>query len=449
MKRVLIVDDDRRTRRVLQILVEGLGFESQAFESADEALAALEQESAALVLTDLRMPGTDGIEFMRRLRGLDERVPVIVLTAFGTVEAAVEAMKLGAVDFVAKPFDVDRLELMIQRCLDTSRHQAENRYLREQVESAPQFEDIVGSSLPMQSVFDLVRKVAPTRSAVLITGETGTGKELVARAIHSLSPRKAQLFVPLNCAAIPPELLESELFGHVRGAFSGAQNEREGRFSAADGGTLFLDEIGDMDPRLQAKLLRALQENVIEPVGSNRRVRVDVRIVSSTNRDLETDIRAGRFREDLFYRLDVFRIHLPPLRERRDDVPALAAAFLREFGQELAKGALAPSPAAANALRSYSWPGNVRELRNLMERAAVLANGAEVGDDLIRSLLPSPAASADENAEGYDLARAVAGVERKTILRALAATGDNKAEAAALLGIGERTLWTKLKKHGI
>ena len=449
MKRVLIVDDDRRTRRVLQILVEGLGFESHAFESADEALAALEQESAALVLTDLRMPGTDGIEFMRRLRRLDERVPVIVLTAFGTVEAAVEAMKLGAVDFVAKPFDVDRLELMIQRCLDTSRHQAENRYLREQVESAPQFEDIVGSSLPMQSVFDLVRKVAPTRSAVLITGETGTGKELVARAIHSLSPRKAQLFVPLNCAAIPPELLESELFGHVRGAFSGAQNEREGRFSAADGGTLFLDEIGDMDPRLQAKLLRALQENVIEPVGSNRRVRVDVRIVSSTNRDLETDIRAGRFREDLFYRLDVFRIHLPPLRERRDDVPALAAAFLREFGQELAKGALAPSPAAANALRSYSWPGNVRELRNLMERAAVLANGSEVGDDLIRSLLPSPAASADANAEGFDLARAVAGVERKTILRALAATGDNKAEAAALLGIGERTLWTKLKKHGI
>ena len=447
MKRVLIVDDDRRTRRVLQILVQRLGLDSSAFESADAALASLGEESAALILTDLKMPGIDGIEFMRRLRELDERVPVIVLTAYGSVEAAVEAMKLGAVDFVSKPFDVDALELLIRRSLEASRHRAENRYLREALDHAPAFEDIVGDSPPMREIFDLIQKVAPTRSAVLITGETGTGKELVARAIHRLSPRGGQLFVPLNCAAIPSELLESELFGHVRGAFSGANTEREGRIGAADGGTLFLDEIGDMDPRLQAKLLRALQEGVIEPVGSNRRIAVDVRIVSSTNRDLEAAIREASFREDLFYRLNVFRIELPPLRERREDVPFLAASFLADFGRELGKGALGLSPAAAEALSAYAWPGNVRELRNLMERAAVLASGDQVDAALVGTLLP---ASADARVfESHDLAAAVAETERRAILRALAASGDNKAEAASLLGIGERTLWTKLKKHGL
>ena len=447
MKRVLIVDDDRRTRRVLQILVQRLGLDSSAFESADAALASLGEESAALILTDLKMPGIDGIEFMRRLRELDERVPVIVLTAYGSVEAAVEAMKLGAVDFVSKPFDVDALELLIRRSLEASRHRAENRYLREALDHAPAFEDIVGDSPPMREIFDLIQKVAPTRSAVLITGETGTGKELVARAIHRLSPRGGQLFVPLNCAAIPSELLESELFGHVRGAFSGANTEREGRIGAADGGTLFLDEIGDMDPRLQAKLLRALQEGVIEPVGSNRRIAVDVRIVSSTNRDLEAAIREASFREDLFYRLNVFRIELPPLRERREDVPFLAASFLADFGRELGKGALGLSPAAAEALSAYAWPGNVRELRNLMERAAVLASGDQVDAALVGTLLP---ASADARVfESHDLAAAVAETERRAILRALAASGDNKAEAASWLGIGERTLWTKLKKHGL
>jgi two-component system response regulator AtoC len=446
MKRVLIVDDDRRTRRVLQILVERLGLDSRAFESAEGALAALREESAALVLTDLKMPGTDGIEFMRRLRSLDEGVPVIVLTAYGTVEAAVEAMKLGAVDFLAKPFDVDAVEVLIRRSLEASRHRSENRYLREQVDRSPHFEDIVGDAPPMREVFELIRKVAPTRSAVLVTGETGTGKELVARAIHRLSPRSGQLFVPLNCAAIPSELLESELFGHVRGAFSGADSEREGRFGAADGGTLFLDEVGDMDQRLQAKLLRALQDGVIEPVGSNRRVPVDVRIVSSTNRDLEAAIQEGGFREDLFYRLNVFRIHLPPLRERAGDVPALAASFLRECGRDLGKRSLVLSPSAAQLLQGYAWPGNVRELRNLMERAAVLVPGQEVDEALVEGLLPAARA---ERPDGLDLAAAVAEVERRTILRALSASGDNKAAAAALLGIGERTLWTKLKKHGL
>ena len=446
MKKVLIVDDDRRTRRILQILVERLGLESNAFDNAEDALAALGAEAPALILTDLKMPGIDGIEFMRRLRQLDAQVPVIVLTAYGTVESAVEAMKLGAVDFVAKPFDVDALELLIQRSLRDSRYRIENRYLREQADAHPRFDEIVGDSLPMREVFDLIEKVAPTRSAVLITGETGTGKELLARAIHRASPRKEQLFVPLNCAAIPGELLESELFGHVRGAFSGALADREGRFGAADGGTLFLDEIGDMDQRLQAKLLRALQEEVIEPVGSNRRVRVDVRIVSSTNRDLEAAIEEGAFRADLFYRLNVFRLHLPPLRERQADIPKLAASFLSEFGRELGKGPLELEAGAPELLQGYGWPGNVRELRNLMERAAVLASGPLVGQGLIENLFPQNTAA---DATSLDLAKAVGEVERKTILRALAAAGENKVEAASLLGIGERTLWTKLKKHGL
>ena len=447
MKRVVVVDDDRRTRRILQILLERLDLASSAFESAALALAFLREESVSLVLTDLRMPGMNGIEFMRALREHDADVPVIVMTAYGSVESAVEAMKLGAVDFIAKPFDVDALEVLVRRSLEHSRQRTENRYLRETAGRAHAFGDLVGESAPMQAVFELIRQVAPTRSAVLITGETGTGKELVARAVHDQSPRKGELFVPVNCSAIPGDLLESELFGHVKGAFSGAHSSRVGRFEAADGGTLFLDEIGDMDVRLQAKLLRVLQEGIVEPVGSNRRVPVDLRIVSSTNRDLEAAMEEGSFREDLFYRLNVFRFELPALRERSEDVPGLARHFLAEFGRELGKGPLRISDTAAALLRGHRWRGNVRELRNLMERIAVLTPDASIEDALVRSVLPEAVALAGD--ASFDLTAATAETERRTILHALAATGDNKAEAATLLGIGERTLWTKLKKYGI
>ncbi len=446
MKPVIVVDDDKRTRRILQILLERLELPSEAFESATDALERLREESAALVLTDLKMPRMNGIEFLRELRQLDAEVPVIVLTAYGTVEAAVEAMKLGAVDFLSKPFDVDSLEVLIGRSLDYARHRTENRYLREQVAGAPSFEDMLGDSPAMQAVFALIRRVAPTRSSVLITGETGTGKELVAHAIHKLSPREGNLFVPLNCSAIPGELLESELFGHVKGAFSGAESDREGKFQAADGGTLFLDEIGDMDVRLQAKLLRVVQEGVIEPVGTNRRISVDVRIVSSTNRDLDAAMSEGNFREDLFYRLNVFSLDLPALRERRRDIPALARFFLDHFGREVGRGALDLRPAAAGLLEARDWPGNVRELRNLMERAAVLCDDMEVGEGLVRDLLPGTREDAEEPLE---LAAVVGAAEKRAILRALAGARGNKIEAATLLGIGERTLWTKLKKYGI
>ena len=447
MKRILVLDDDPRTRRVLQILIERLGLESSAFDDAREALEYLQSESVALILTDLRMPAMHGLEFMRRLRALEPEVPVIVLTAYGTVESAVEAMKLGAVDFVPKPFDVEAIEVLIRRALSHSRHRAENLYLREQANRSPSLSERVGDTPAMQEVFGLVEKVAPTRSAVLITGETGTGKELVANALHKSSPRKEELFVPLNCSAIPGELLESELFGHVKGAFSGAHTDRVGKFQAADGGTLFLDEIGDMDLRLQAKLLRVLQEGIIEPVGSNRRISVDVRIVSSTNRDLESAIQDGSFREDLYYRLNVFRLHLPPLRERRRDVPKLAQLFLAKFGSDLGKGPLILSDAAAEQLMSYAWPGNVRELRNIMERAAVLADSSEIGSRTLAACLPVGQEKVSESE--LDLATAIAEVERRTILRALAAADDNKSVAASRLGIGERTLWTKLKKHNL
>lgn len=447
MKRVLVIDDDNRTRRVLQILLERLGIESSAFEDAREALECLRTESVALILTDLRMPSMNGLEFMRALRELDRDVPVIVLTAYGTVESAVEAMKLGAVDFVSKPFDIDAIEVLVRRAFRHSRNRAENLYLRERADQSKDLSEIVGRSPMMQEIFGLVRKVAPTRSAVLITGETGTGKELVAGALHKLSPRRNELFVPVNCSAIPGELLESEFFGHMKGAFSGAQTDRIGKFQAADGGTLFLDEIGDMDLRLQAKLLRVLQEGIIEPVGSNRRIPVDVRIVSSTNRDLAAAIDEGSFREDLYYRLNVFRLELPALRERKEDIPALAHFFLARFGADLGKGPLSLSARLVEELLAYSWPGNVRELSNLMERAAVLAEGSEI-DSLMFSTQTGGKTTSNHESES-DLASAIAEVERRVILQALAATGDNKPAAAARLGIGERTLWTKLKKHGI
>ena len=344
----------------------------------------------------------------------------------------------------------DVIEPLVERALGDARRRRENRYWRERAEVKGALDEIVGASPAMEAVFEVVRKVSRTNSSVLITGETGTGKELVAQSVHRLSDRAGSLFVPLNCSAIPGELLESELFGHVKGAFSGAHAPRVGKFEAADGGTLFLDEIGDMELRLQAKLLRVLQEGVIEPVGANRRVEVDVRVVSSTNRALEREIEAGQFRSDLFYRLNVVRIELPPLRERGDDVERLTLHFLRGFEREFGKGALELTDEAMSRLRAHRWPGNVRELRNVIERAVVLAEGTEIGADLL-AIAPGVGAQGAGGGSGQgadeSLADVVAAAERGAIERALRHTKDNKSAAAARLGIGERTLWTKLKKY--
>jgi two-component system response regulator AtoC len=455
MARVLIVDDERKMRRVLQILLEQLGVESVPAADGEEALERFSAEKIDLVLTDLKMPGMSGVELLSRIRTLDPDVPVIVLTAHGTVQTAVEAMKQGAFDYILKPFDVQAIELIIRNALEMRQYRTENRFLKAQVPATSVFENLVGGSAAMQAIYDLIRQVAPGKTAVLITGETGTGKELVARAIHSLSPRRDKLFVPLNCAAIPQELLESELFGHVRGAFTGAQAERTGKFELADGGTLFLDEIGDMAYPLQAKLLRVLQEGVIERIGSNKPIKIDVRVVSSTNRDLAAAIRESQFREDLYYRLNVFHVHLPPLRERREDIHHLAEFFLTELGREMGKGGLTLTADAPAVLERYEWPGNVRELRNLMERAAVLCTAPQVDGNMIRLLLPpAPTEPAAEDApeatsNNLQLEPAVEEVERKLILRALGVASDNKAEAARLLGVSERTLWYKLKRYAL
>ncbi len=452
MTRVLVVDDERKMRRVLQILLEQMGLESVPVENGEAALQHFRGEKVDLVLTDLKMPGMSGVELLAQIRSIDPDVPVIVLTAHGTVATAVAAMKHGAFDYILKPFDLQAIELVIRNALEMRRYRTENRFLKEQANTIPAFENLIGESSVMQSVYSMIGQVAAAKTAVLITGETGTGKELVARAVHALSPRRDELFVPLNCAAIPADLLESELFGHVRGAFTGAQVERTGKFELADGGTLFLDEIGDMAYALQAKLLRVLQEGVIERIGSNTPVKVDVRLISSTNRDLAAGMAGGTFREDLFYRLNVFEIHLPPLRERHQDIPHLAAFFLAQFGEELGKGPLLLSPPACRLLEQYTWPGNVRELRNLMERAAVLSTGPHVDVSLVQVLLPAvtrPTAAATETNGSLELGNAVEEVERKLILRALGAANDNKAEAARLLGVSERTLWYKLKRYGM
>jgi two-component system, NtrC family, response regulator AtoC len=451
MTRVLVVDDERKMRRVLQILLEQMGFESVAAETGEEALELFERERVDLVLTDLKLPGISGVDLLGRIREREPDIPVVVLTAHGTVQTAVAAMKNGAFDYILKPFDIEVIELVIRRALEMQRYRTENRFLKQQAEPTPAFDSFIGGSAAMQQIYTLVRQVAVAKTAVLITGETGTGKELVARAIHTLSPRRDQLFVPLNCAAIPPELLESELFGHQRGAFTGAHAERTGKFELADGGTLFLDEIGDMAYPLQAKLLRVLQEGVVERVGSNKPISVDVRVLSSTNRDLAAAMRKGTFRDDLYYRLNVFRIELPPLRDRAADIVPLAQFFLRQFAEELGKGALQLADDAQPLLRQYDWPGNVRELRNLMERAAVLCQGPQAGTNLVRLLLPTLGASVapEPGLEPLQLEPAVEQVERKLILRALGVADDNKAEAARLLGISERTLWYKLKRYGL
>jgi two-component system response regulator AtoC len=458
MKKILVVDDDRRMRRTLQIVMESIGFDSVAVESADQALERLRAGGFDLVLSDLNMPGVNGMQLLDEIKTVDPGLPVILITAYGTIDTAIEAMRKGASDYVLKPFDNENLKLVIRRALDLERFRSENRFLRQQVDgnwAEGQF-----LALPsMRNVASFIDKVAPTASPVLITGETGTGKELAARCIHKQSPRHDSLFVPLNCAALPSELLETELFGHVRGAFTGAGQDRQGKFQVADGGTLFLDEIGDMPIALQAKLLRVLEEGVIEPVGSNRRISVNVRIISATNQDLSESIAKKGFRSDLYYRLNTFELRLLPLRERIGDIAILAELLMERLAREMGKPPARLSEDALQLLGRYEWPGNVRELRTLMERAAVLATGEDVGASFFRSMLPAaseddgdvpnPADETFDVPSGLPLGEAIESFERRMILQALDRTSDNKAEAARQLGISERNLWYKLKKHGL
>ncbi len=450
---MLLVDDEPKMRRVLDLMLRSMGHESEQAGDGVEALAAIEAGNFDLVLTDLRMPRMDGLEFLRELRRRGEEVPVIVLTAYGTIESAVEAMKLGASDYIIRPFEIAAVELAVTRALAVSVLHRENRFLRDEVSKG--WNEFIGGSEKMQALYRLVELAAPTRSNIFIVGETGTGKELVARAIHRASKRSG-LFVPINCAAIPAELLESELFGHEKGAFTGAARSRVGKFELASGGTIFLDEITEMPVALQSKLLRVLQEGAIERVGGDRPESVDMRVVAATNMDPQRAVDEAKLRHDLFFRLNVLRIDVPPLRERRDDIPMLAEHFLRKYASELGYVTARLSQPVLERLESYDWPGNVRELENLMERAAVVSAGAAVGlEHLPEDPTPERRAGGamqpgePVNLQAGPLKPQVEALETRLINVALAQSDGSKSAAARVLGISERALWYKIKRYGI
>ena len=446
---VLVVDDESNMRRVLEIMLRQLGHRVLTACDGAQALALLEREKVELVLTDLRMPVVDGIELLRGMASRSMNTPTIVMTAQGSIASAVEAMKLGAQDYLLRPFDMEVLELSIERVLSRERLKLENDYLREQ--ASPPGSGFFGNGAAMQRVYEQIRQVGPTRAAVLITGETGTGKELAARAIHDASDRTAHLFVPINCAAMPAEMVEAELFGHDRGAFTGAVRDRVGKFELASKGTIFLDEITEMPIALQSKLLRVLQESRIERLGSNRTIDLDMRVVAACNRDPREAIQAGRLREDLYYRLNVFALALPPLRERIDDLPGLVAHLAARQGRSIELSA-----DALRILSAYRWPGNVRELDNVVQRALILSRDKVIQlDHLPRDIVeaatgsPAPVAAVvampgGETFDSLDLALATEALEQRFIVEALRQSGDNKRRAATLLGVSERTLWYKL-----
>jgi len=448
---ILIIDDDTSLRRVLEYNLQEAGYAVATAPSGEEGLVLFDEVSPALVITDMKMPGMDGMQVLLAVKERSPETLVIMITAFGTVDIAVEAMKAGAYDYITKPFNRDELRLTVAKALQFDGLAVENKRLKGVLADRIDFRSLVGSSTAMEKVFGIVRKVADSEASVLITGESGTGKELVARSIHAGSGRAAGPFVAINCAAIPRDLLESELFGHVKGAFTGAVRDKTGKFALADGGTIFLDEVGELPLELQPKLLRALQERVIEPVGGTKEQKLDVRVVAATNLDIEKAIADGIFREDLYYRLAVIPIHLPPLRHRRDDIPLL----LRHFCIKHGAANVVFDRQSLEVLRTYSWPGNVRELENLVERLLIMRNADTITlDDLpdkIRnnSGLPGPAAGPGNVInlpdEGYSLEQ----LEREVVVQALERNGWNQTAAARFLRIPRHTLIYRMEKYEI
>lgn len=447
MSRILLVDDDPGVLYMLRAVLEDRGHETIPTSSGQEALGKL--EGADLAITDLSMPGMDGLEVMKAIRARDERLPVILLTAHGSERVAVAAMKAGAYDYLTKPFDVDELGLCIDRALEVRQLRESTRRL-----SAEQAigKRLVGSSGVMRRLLDSIDRVAGRDVTVLVTGETGTGKELVGSLIHAQSKRAAAPLVRFNCAAIPEELADAELFGHARGAFTGAQQSRRGFFAQADGGTLVLDEVGELPAGVQAKLLRAIQEGEIQPVGSGRIEKVDVRIVATTNRNLAEEARAGRFREDLYYRLAVVELTVPPLRERREDIPALAEEFARRYGDKFSLDDVRLSPGLVGLLENADWPGNVRQLENAIARMVALSAGGVLDTDAWQgapSTRDQPPGADEPLPDGPSLREQVEAFERNLILRALTGARGNQSEAARRLGMSRPTLIDKIKKYGL
>ncbi len=451
METILIVDDEKNYRLVLEALLTPEGYEIVTANNGADALQMVSDGDIDLVVTDMKMPGMSGMELLESCKKVKPEIPVVMMTAFGTIEMAVEAMKKRAFDYITKPFQNEQLKMTVGKALENFRLVKENRMLSQALSDRFRFDNIIGKSKPMRKVFDLISKVAQTKASVLITGPSGTGKELIAKAIHHNSPRKDRPFISINCGALTETLLESELFGHEKGAFTGAVAMKKGRFELADGGTLFLDEVGDMPPQLQVKLLRVLQEMEFERVGGTRTIKVDVRVLSASNQNIKEDVANETFREDLFYRLNVIQIEVPSLKERLDDVPLLINHFIEKYRTEAGQK-FELSPEARKMLYGYAWPGNVRELENVIERAVVLnSDGFITPDDSPEEL---KGAEADFDVErfippGVPLPGALEQIEEKLIRRALVQCGNVQSHAADMLGITKSLIQHKMKKYNI
>ncbi|HEX7767745.1 MAG TPA: sigma-54 dependent transcriptional regulator [Nitrospira sp.] len=456
MEKILVVDDEQSLREVLSIMLKRAGYAVTSVSDGEEAIEQLQKEIFDLVITDLRMPNVDGMEVLRAVKSASPETVVLIITAFATADSAVEAMKQGAYDYLTKPFQVDEVQLIIRNALEKRRLTTENILLKREMASQSSFAQLVGQSEAMQKVFDVVKKVADSKSNVLICGESGTGKELVARAIHYNSARSPLPFVAVNCSAVPETLLESELFGHMKGSFTGAISNKAGLFEVANGGTIFLDEIGDTTPTNQVKLLRVIQEREFRRVGGTQDIKVDVRIVAATNKDLEKAVADGSFREDLYYRLDVIPIRLPPLRLRSGDIPLLVMHFLTRFSKESGKLTPTISPEAMQVLLGHEWRGNVRELENLIERVVAFSTGGPVTDADMRGWLHRTVSPQQQGGiptdlpeDGLDLEGIINGLEKDLLLKALERTKWVKKKAARLLRLNTRSFRYRLEKYAI
>lgn len=444
---ILIVEDEVNIRSALVTMLEKKGYLVRGVGTGEEGLAHLDEVKADLIITDLRMPGMDGMEFLRRVKDMLPDTEVMVMTAYGSIDTAVEAMRLGAYDYLTKPIDRDRFPLVVEKALERHSLATENRQLRDRLETRTRFDQMVGASEPMQRIYGMVETVAASDITVLLTGASGTGKELVARAIHHKSNRADQPFITLNCGALPENLFESELFGYEKGAFTGAIATKAGRYELAHGGTLLLDEVGELSLKSQVDFLRVLETKEFRRLGGTKLIMVDARIIAATNRNLEEAVKQGDFREDLYYRLNVVPIRLPPLRERADDIPLLVETFLREFSARHHCGLKLISRDALQQLRVYGWPGNIRQLRNLMERLVVTVKDSTIQSEHLPEEIQ--ASKEDERTMVLTLGRSLQDIEREVIRRTLAEVTNHREKAAKLLGISPRTLQYKIKEYGI
>jgi two-component system response regulator HydG len=447
--RILVVDDEESHRIMLRAVLKDEGYEVVEAADGSEAVRAVEQEPFDLVLLDVRMKTMDGIEALTEIRKISSLIPVLIMTAYASVKTAVEALKAGAFDYLTKPLDIEELKVLIEKALELYHLREENLTLKERLGDRFDFSKIIGKSRKMRELFDTLSLVAPTDATILILGESGTGKELVANAIHHNSFRKSQPFIKVSCSALPETLLESELFGHERGAFTGAIARREGRFQLAHRGTIFLDEVGEMSQTTQMKLLRVLQEKEFEPLGSTQTLKVDVRVIAATHKDLTQEVKEGRFRDDLFYRLNVVPITLPPLRERKEDIPALAQHFFEVYRDKNQKELKDISNKAMDLLTRYDWPGNIRELENCLERAVILARGEVIAPADLPPHIQALSGREEGQALDFPSGISLEEVEKALILKTLEETGGNRSRAAEILGINRRTLLNKLKEYGM